>query len=255
MSRAHPNALLAIATASAVLALAPSVAPVLAQSSSPGIPSSAPEAPGIPAFDPNMFVPGTPIDNAYFPLPVGRTIVYKVRKDGQPLRDTVTVTDQTKMIAGVTATVVTDVAEHNGKVEEQTTDWYAQDTLGNVWYLGEDTVAYDPNGTPDTSGSWEAGVNGERPGIIMEAHPQVPDAYRQEYLASEAEDAAWVVDTDGTVKVPYGTVTHVLTTLEASRVEPGVYSKKVYGPGIGIVLETSVAGEHETSKLVSVTDR
>ena len=104
MSRTHPNALIALATASAVLALAPSVAPVLAQSSSPGIPTSAPEAPGIPAFDPNMFVAGTPIDNAYFPLPVGRTIVYKVRKDGQPLRDTVTVTDQTKMIAGVTAT-------------------------------------------------------------------------------------------------------------------------------------------------------
>lgn len=204
-----------------------------------------------PVFDPNNF--GPVVDNAYFPLPVGRTLVYSGIKDGQTQRDTVTVTDQTKVILGVTATVVTDIADHNGTVLEKTSDWYAQDKQGNVWYLGEDTVHYLANGKGDTSGSWEAGVNGAQAGIIMAANPQIPDAYRQEYLAGEAEDTAWIVNRGGTVSVPYGKVRNVLTTLEATRLEPGAYDQKVYGPGIGIVSEQSLTGDPEVAKLESVT--
>ena len=75
------------------------------------------------------------------------------------------------------------------------------------------------------------------PGLIMEAAPKVPDAYRQEYLAGQAEDTAWIVGGTNSLTVPYGTVRHVLTSLEATRIEPGLYDKKVYAPGIGIVLE------------------
>jgi len=163
------------------------------------------------------------------------------------------VTNQTKVILGVTATVVSDVADHNGTVLERTSDWYAQDKQGNVWYLGEDTVAFLANGKRDTSGSWEAGVNGAVPGIVMEANPQIPDAYRQELLVGEAEDTAWVVNRGGTVSVPYGKVRNVLTTLEATRLEPGAYDQKVYGPGIGIVLEQALTGDPEVAKLESVS--
>jgi hypothetical protein len=204
-----------------------------------------------PVFDPNNFV--AVVDNTYFPLPVGRTLVYSGIKDGQTQRDVVTVTNQTKVILGVTATVVSDIADHSGTVLERTSDWYAQDKQGNVWYLGEDTVHFLANGKGDTTGSWEAGVNGAIPGIIMEANPQIPDAYRQELLAGEAEDTAWIVNRGGTVSVPYGKVRNVLTTLEASRLEPGAYDQKVYGPGIGIVLEQSLTGDPEVAKLESVT--
>src|SRR2546426_8830591 len=202
-------------------------------------------------FDPNNFV--TVIDNPYYPLPVGRTRVYSGVRDGQTQRDTVTVTNQTKVILGVTATVVSDIADHDAALLEKTFDWFAQDRQGNVWYLGEDTVHYLPHGKADTSGSWEAGVNGAQPGIIMEANPQIPDAYRQEYLAGEAEDTAWIVDRGGTVSVPYGKVRNGLTTLEATRLEPGAYDQKVYGPGLGIVLEQSLSGANEYAKLESVT--
>ena len=204
-----------------------------------------------PVFDPNNFV--AVVDNAYFPLPVGRTLVYSGIKDGQTQRDVVTVTSQTKVILGVTATVVSDVADHDGTVLERTSDWYAQDKQGNVWYLGEDTVHFLANGKGDTSGSWEAGVNGAVPGIVMEANPQIPDAYRQELLAGQAEDTAWIVNRGGTVSVPYGKVRNVLTTLEATRLEPGAYDQKVYGPGIGIVLEQSLTGDPEVARLVSVS--
>jgi hypothetical protein len=205
-----------------------------------------------PVLDPADFT--TTIDNPYFPLPVGRTLVYQGVKDGQTQTDTVRVTNQTKLVAeGITARVVTDVAKHDGTVIEKTSDWYAQDDQGNVWYLGEDTAHYLANGKLDTSGSWEAGVNDAEPGLIMEATPQIPDAYRQEFLSGEAEDTAWIVDRGGSVTVPYGKMKNVLTSLEATRLEPGAYDKKVYAPGIGIVREQALTGEPEVAELVSVT--
>jgi hypothetical protein len=202
-------------------------------------------------LDPGNFV--SVVDNPYFPLPVGRTLVYAGTKDGQTQIDTVTVTADTKVILGITATVVSDIATHNGALLEKTFDWYAQDLQGNVWYLGEDTTAYLPNGKTDTSGSWQAGVRGAQPGLIMEANPQIPDAYRQEYLAGQAEDTAWVVQVGGTITVPYGKLRNTLTTLEATRIEPGAYDQKVYAQGIGIVLEQALTGPSEFAQLVSIS--
>ena len=203
-----------------------------------------------PVLDPAIFV--SVIDNLYFPLPVGRKLVYTGVKDGQTQTDTVIVTDQTKVILGITATVVSDVATHGGTLLEKTFDYYAQDEEGNVWYLGEDTTAFLGNGKTDTSGSFVAGVDGAQPGIVMEAAPQIPDAYRQECHAGDAEDTAWVVGTSGSLSIPYGKVRNVLTTLESTRIEPGAYDEKVYAPGIGIVSERSLTGPTEYALLVSV---
>src|SRR5262245_63094340 len=87
-----------------------------------------------PVLDPANFV-GV-IDNPYFPLPVGRKLVYTGVKDGQSQTDTVTVTDQKRVILGITTRVVHDVATHDGTVLENTIDYYAQDEQGKVWYLG-----------------------------------------------------------------------------------------------------------------------
>jgi hypothetical protein len=205
-----------------------------------------------PVLDPANFV--SVIDNPYFPLPVGRVLVYKGVRDGQKQIDTVTVTDQTKVLEGITATAASDVATTtDGKLLEKTTDWYAQDKQGNVWYMGEDTVAYLPNGKLDTSGSWQSDVNDGEPGIVMEADPQIPDAYRQEFLAGQAEDTAWITGLGGSVKIPYGTVHNVLTSLEHTALEPDVVDQKVYAPGLGIVTELTLAGGQEVAHLVKVT--
>jgi len=204
-----------------------------------------------PVLDPANFV--SVIDNPYFPLPVGRTLVYEGIKDGQSQVDTVVVTDQTRVIEGITARMVSDVSTHNGTLLEKTFDFYAQDKQGNVWYLGEDTTHFLANGKTDTSGSWQAGVNDAEPGLVMEADPQIPDAYRQEFLVGQAEDTAWVVERGGTVTVPYGKLRNTLKTLEATRIEPGSYDLKVYAPGIGIALEQSLTGPAEFANLVSVT--
>jgi hypothetical protein len=103
-----------------------------------------------PVLNPADFV--RKVTNPYFPLPVGRTLIYRGIKDGKSQVDRVHVTSRTKVLEGITAVTVTDVARHNGHLLEKTTDWYAQDKQGNVWYLGEDTAAYLPGGKVDRSG-------------------------------------------------------------------------------------------------------
>jgi hypothetical protein len=203
-----------------------------------------------PVLDPAHFV--SVIDNPYFPLPVGRRLVYTGTKDGQSQTDTVTVTDQTKVILGITTRVVHDVATHDGTVLEKTFDYYAQDDLGNVWYLGEDTTHFLPNGKADTSGSFIAGVGG----ASRHHHggqPADPRRLPAGVLRRRGGGHRVGRGDRGFVEGPYGNVRNVLTTLEATRVEAGAYDEKVYGPGIGIVSERSLTGPAEIAQLVSVS--
>jgi hypothetical protein len=225
--------------AAAAAALTPSLA--AAQSTGPGYE---------PVLNPANFV--REVTNPYFPLPVGRTVTLRGVRDGQTQVDVIHVTPRTKVIEGITAVTVTDVATHHGHLLEKTTDWYAQDKQGNVWYLGEATAEFLPGGKVDHSGSWQAGINDAEPGIVMKASPQVPDAYRQEFLPGHAEDTAWIVNRGGSARVPLGTLHHVLTTLEFTRLEPDVIDLKVYAPGIGVIIERSEHGPTETAEVVSV---
>src|SRR5215211_3441323 len=109
-------------------------------------------------LDPADFT--TNIDNPYWPMKPGYRWTYReTDSEGARQRVVVMVTDRTKRIAnGVEARVVRDVV---------TDDWYAQDSKGNIWYLGEDTTEYE-NGKPVTkAGSFEAGKDGALAGVIM----------------------------------------------------------------------------------------
>jgi hypothetical protein len=203
-----------------------------------------------PVIDAANFV--SAVDNAYFPLAPGTKYVYEGVKDGVSQRDEVVVTDRTKVILGIPCVVVTDTATHNDTLLEKTEDWYTQDKGGNVWYFGEDTAEYENGEVASTEGSWQAGVDGAKPGIIMLAHPQVTDSFRQEYYAGHAEDMFWVVSVTQSVAVPYGRFGNALLSLEWSRLEPKVIDQKYYVPGVGVVFEASVAGPKEQAELVSV---
>jgi hypothetical protein len=203
-----------------------------------------------PTLAPANFVKA--VDNPYFPLPVGRMLVYRGIKDGVTQTDRVRVTRDTKVIEGITATAVSDVATHRGKILEKTLDFYAQDKDGNVWYLGENTKELLPNGKVDRSGSWMSGVHDGEPGLIMEAHPRVPDAYRQEYLKGQAEDMAWIVTKGGTGAFAHRAVRHLIKSIEFSPLEPHIIDQKLYAPGLGIVSEIAVSGPKETARLVRV---
>jgi len=193
------------------------------------------------------------IDNRFLPLLPGSVYIYAGQEDGDKQRDVVEVTHDTRSILGVQATVVRDtVSDRHGGLIEQTFDWFAQDNAGNVWYIGEDTKEYEHGQVVSTEGSWEGGVNGAAPGIIMEAHPRVGDAYKQECAPPDAVDEAQVDSLTANVKTPYRDFGQALRTPESTPLEPGVVSDKLYVPCIGLVHEVTVRGGQESSFLVDV---
>jgi hypothetical protein len=206
-----------------------------------------------PTIEPANFV--SRVDNPYLPFKPGTTLRFKgVAENGTtPQTDVEFVTHRTKRILGVDATVVLDKVSSRGAPIERTYDWYAQDRHGNVWYFGEDASEFKHGRYVKASDSWEAGVDGAQPGIVMEAHPKRGDAYRQEYYPGHALDKGKVLGTAGPVKVPYRTFEKTLATVETSGLEPGAAEKKYYAAGIGNVLERVVKGNHERFALVSVS--
>lgn len=195
---------------------------------------------------------GTPI-NPWFPLRPGTTFVYQGTKDGEPTRDVVTVTHRTKLIQGFRCTVVSDLLYERGRLTERTTDWYRTDAKGNVWYMGEATAELDGKGRiTSTEGSWQAGVDGARGGILMPAQPKVGQSFQPEYYKGHAEDHLQVLSLSATVSVPYTSSRHALLTKEWTPLEPGVLDHKLYVRGVGLVKEETVKGGSERAVLVDV---
>jgi hypothetical protein len=202
-------------------------------------------------FDPCNFG-NENIDNPYMTLTPGTTFTYESETEEGTEEDIVVVTDETKEILGVTATVVRDTVSLDGELIEDTFDWFAQDKEGNVWYLGEDTKEYENGEVVSTEGSWEAGVDGAEAGIVMLADPQVGDTYRQEWYLGQAEDAAEVVSLNEEVTVPYGTFTNCLQTREFSTIDPELNEYKYYCTAVGAVTLEVVIDSGERVELIDV---
>lgn len=187
----------------------------------------------------------TVIDNPYLPLKPGMVYTYEGKMEDSFEREIFEVTHETKSVLGVTCLVVRDTVYQDGKMVERTDDWFAQDKEGNVWYFGEDSKDYENGKLVGTKGSWEAGVNGARAGIIMKANPAVGDTYRQEYYRGEAEDWATVLSLDGRAKIPLGSYQNLLSTKEWSALDrPPKYEEKFYAKGIGHIMTRHVTGGH-----------
>jgi hypothetical protein len=232
------------------------------------------DALGEDRYDP-MFNPGDFDDdfahltnrNLHFPLQIGNRWEYV----GGAETITVKVLAKTKLIEGVTCIVVNDLVQEDGQTIEDTDDWYAQALNGDVWYCGEisknfETFEGDHPQEPeliDIEGSWKAGRDGDRPGIIFLASPTVGDVYRQEWSPGNAEDAATVLSTS------YGFGNHpeldefvpaelalllcandCVVTGEVTPIEPDVFERKYYAPGVGLFLEV----DPETGDTVQLVD-
>jgi hypothetical protein len=200
--------------------------------------------------DPTEFV--DVINNQFFTLVPGAVFTYQGVTDEGIEKNIVTVTHEKKNILGVMATVVWGREWLDGVLIEETYDWYAQDKEGNVWYLGEDSKEYEKGKVATSKGSWEAGVDGAKPGIIMKANPRIGDSYRQEYLKGEAEDMAEVVTLSESVTVPFGTFTDCLKIRDWSKIEPDVNEYKYYCAKVrGLVLQENIE-DREKIELINV---
>ena len=192
------------------------------------------------------------VDNPWFPLLPGTRWVYTGVKDGKRTRDVVMATHQTKTIEGVPCVAVHDRLYMRGRLEERTTDWYSQDSQGNVWYFGENTAELNSHGhITSTEGTWKAGVKGAKPGIYIPGHPRLGQTALQEFLRGHAEDHFKIIGLFGTVSPPGEANT--LLTKEWTPLEPAVVDHKMYVRGIGNVLEQSQRGPNERNELIAVT--
>jgi hypothetical protein len=222
--------------------------------------NSAPSCP-LPAFGPgSSYHPAirpadfsADVTNPWFPLRPGLTYLYSGTKDGKKVLDVFQVSAATRKIDGVVTRVVNDRLFLDGALEERTTDYYAQDRCGNVWYFGEDTATMDGNGkVADRSGSFHAGANGAQPGVYMQPRPQVGRWFRQEWYRGQAEDRYRALSTSASVTVRYGRFRNALRTEERTALEPGVVDNKYYVRGLGVVKELAVKGGTEILQLVDV---
>jgi hypothetical protein len=204
-----------------------------------------------PAIDPADF--GGPVDNPFMPLTPGSRWVYEGTSDDERERIEVVVTDERRQVMGIDAVVVRDTVTVDGELAEDTYDWFAQDGAGNVWYLGEDSKEYEDGEVASSAGSWEAGVDGALPGIVMPADPQVGDAYRQEFYPGEAEDLAEVVRVGESATVAGQAYDDLLVVEEWNPLEPEAVEEKSYARGVGVVLEVKTAGGDERAELVEFT--
>lgn len=227
------------------------------------------EAPYDPPFDPADFE--TDFDNLtnpnpYLPLAVGNLWVYA--EDEATV--TVEVLDKTKLIEGVTCIVVNDFEEEDGEVTESTDDWFAHAIAGDIHYCGEISQGFeffdgdDPEEAElvDIEGSWKAGRDGAKSGLLIPFAPQVGDVFRTEWALGDAEDAAEVLSVDYgfgndpelDFMVPQELAELLcnddcLVAKDIDSLEPDAEERKYYAPGVGLFLTVDLE-EEATAQLV-----
>jgi hypothetical protein len=192
------------------------------------------------------------VDNPWLPFVPGNKWRYRGVDTSGRFHDNERVTHRSKKIEGVRVTPVHDVVRKDGKPREITNDFYAQDRHGNIWYFGENTRELDRHGhVTSREGSFKAGRDGARPGVLFPGHPRVGQKGRQEYYKGHAEDHFKILSTSGNVTSPFVSSHHAVRTREWSPLEPNTYDNKWYVRGVGDVKEKTVRGPKEKLHLVS----
>jgi hypothetical protein len=182
------------------------------------------------------------VDNPYFPLASGTRAIYEGKEfdpdtgEAFELRVEASVRDANEKVSGIEVTVV-DISEfEDGELVEKTEDYYAQDTSGSVYYIGEKVDDFEGGKLIGHEGQWRAGQNGARAGEFMPAAPKVGDVFEQERAPGVAEDRSEVVDTGVSVTVPAGTFDDCIETEDLDPIS-GQVQNKFYCRGVGLVQE------------------
>lgn len=175
-------------------------------------------------------------DNPFFSLEPGFQLILEGEEDGVDIGLTITVLNKTKTIDGIKTRVVEERETHDGELVEVSRNYFAICNLDNsVVYFGEDVDFYEDGVIVGHEGSWRAGVNGARAGIIMPGIQLLGARYMQEVAPGVALDRAETESIIEVVETPAGTFENCLKTRETTPLEPGAVGFKFYAPDIGLV--------------------
>jgi uncharacterized membrane protein len=225
--------------------------------------------PAIPFVDPDTVDAATA--NPYVSIVAGHTHVLRAGEEGEETV-VVHVTGAVREIQGVPCRVVVDVVvmaeedEHEGTIDylpvEVTDDWFAQDIAGNLYYCGEIARNFEDGILVDLDGSFEAGRDFAKGGLLIMARPEPGVAHRQEFALGEAEDIVQYLDLAAVPRVenpgfPCAPAGGCLQTFDFAPLDPEATEYKYYLPGTGFVLAEALedgvpTGERE--QLVCVGD-
>ncbi len=180
--------------------------------------------------------------NPYYPLIVGNASVLEGTEDGQLIRVERVVLPDTEIVDGVETHVLEAREFIDGALYEVARNFYVEASDGTVCYFGEDVDFYENGAVVNHDGSWRAGVDGAKPGIIMPASPAVGDGYYQENAPGIALDmgrvaAVGLSDTFGGTSYP--DVIRVMDSNPIDDEDPCEEEEKLYVPGVGEAADTS----------------
>jgi len=178
------------------------------------------------------------IDNGFFPVVVGsETVLEGVDDEGILIRVEMTVPGDTEMVAGVNTRVLVETEFEDGELVEISRNFLAQAPDGTVCYFGEDVDNFEDGELINHDGAWRAGEDGNLPGIIMPAEPEVGMVFQQEAAPGIAEDQAEVIALGEEIDVPAGMFSDTVTMEDCNPLEDDSKDIKVYVDGIGLAID------------------
>lgn len=186
------------------------------------------------------------ITNPYLPLSSVKQDILEGTEDGKKthvertakpeIHKAFTVGDQT-----VEALAFEDRETEDGKLAEVTTDYFAQDDNGTVYYLGEDVDEYKDGKVAGHEGGWLVGKDTPAPGVIFPAEAKLGAKWRSEDVSSDISERDEIVSTNETVKTPAGTFADCVKVKES--LGDGTTEYKYYAKGTGVVREVPSDGD------------
>ncbi|MDO8684532.1 MAG: hypothetical protein Q7N50_13770 [Armatimonadota bacterium] len=175
--------------------------------------------------------------NPFFILEPG----YRLVLGDENTRLIITVLKKTITIKGVVTRIVEEREFEDGELIEVSLNYFAISRKNNsVFYFGEDVDIFTPGEPVSHEGSWRAGVDGAREGLIMPGIVLLGARYAQEIAPDVAEDRAEVVGVDETIQTPAGLFEGVIETKETTPLEPSSKDTKLYAPGVGLIQDADL---------------
>ncbi len=148
----------------------------------------------------------------------------------------ITVLNETKNVDGINTRVVEEKEWVDGELYEISRNYFAMcEDSKDVFYFGEDVDFYEKGVVVKHDGSWLAGMNGNKAGLMMPGTPQEGMRYYQEIAPGEAMDRAEIISLDKKCETPAGTFSKCLKVKEGSAIELAAKEYKYHAPGIGLI--------------------
>ncbi len=186
--------------------------------------------------------------NSYFILEPGYNAILESQGGSDDSQLVITVLDETEMVNGIETRVVEERETEDGELTEISKNYFAIcNPTSDVFYFGEDVDMYQDGQVVNHEGSWLAGTDNAKPGLIMPGSVEVGMKYYQEIAPGIAEDRAEIIDVNDKISIPAGDFEEVLKIEESNPLEPGIKELKYYVPQIGLV-------QDEDLVLISHTD-